>query len=456
MVIPPTKVITDSEGDENDIPRHPVDKLPVIVPDPSEVQPPRLLAASLDPQAERDKEKVLNVQHPSCWSFTTILGTIYANDGRLAISPASTYNPTSVRMIGNRVPANTITAKTRNPPGLFVSNSGLIPLSAAAPTTAVSLFASSEAHLSSTALSTSSNSTPAETGVPSVGAVPGLAPGQESPRKAGRPRTDTMVYSEGYAGTNFGNGNGRGNSPIPIVRLGARLNEPGENKDHADAEDKASVDSVHSPQESEPYVVEEKREAADESEKEEADFVPIDDEMAVIGVVDEQENAKVEESVPQVGNEGESHETATVPSEPDAELESASTEQVEAEESGVHPSSLGQEKEEQSLGEPEASQPQPQAETIPVESTTSEAAGENAEPEENAHHVNGAAEEPEHGQDVEKELAVELESSMKPSMEATEVQNGESPSPGADDKENANETPEKRDEPIEGDSASPS
>ena len=66
MVIPPTKVITDSEGDENDIPRHSVDRPPVIVPDPSEVQPPRLLAASLDPQAERDKEKVLNVQHPSC------------------------------------------------------------------------------------------------------------------------------------------------------------------------------------------------------------------------------------------------------------------------------------------------------------------------------------------------------------------------------------------------------
>jgi hypothetical protein len=73
MVIPPTKVITDSEGDENDIPRHSVDRL---VPDPSEVQPPRLLAASLDPQAERDKEKVLNVQHPSCRYFNTILGTI--------------------------------------------------------------------------------------------------------------------------------------------------------------------------------------------------------------------------------------------------------------------------------------------------------------------------------------------------------------------------------------------
>lgn len=58
MVIPPTKVITDGEGDENDTPRHSVDRPPVIVPDPSEVQPPRLLAASLDPQAERDKESV--------------------------------------------------------------------------------------------------------------------------------------------------------------------------------------------------------------------------------------------------------------------------------------------------------------------------------------------------------------------------------------------------------------
>ncbi|KAF8338649.1 hypothetical protein F5887DRAFT_1235905 [Amanita rubescens] len=416
MVIPPTKVITDSEGDENDIPRHPIDKPPVIVPDPSEVQPPRLLAASLDPQAERDKEKVLNVQHSS------------------SILPTSTYNPTSVRMI-SRVPTNTITTKTRNPPGLFVSNGGLIPLSAgatAAPTTAVSLFASSEAHLSSAALSTSSNNTPAETGVPSVGAVPGLAPGQESPRKAGRPRTDTMVYSEGY-------GNGRGNSPIPIVRLGARLNEPGENKDHADAEDKVIVDPVHSPpQESEPYVVEEKREVVEP----EADFVPIDDEMAVVGVVDEQEgNVKVEESVPQVGNEQKFHETAIVPSGPDAESEPA---KVEAEGSGVQSSSLGQEKEEQSLGEPEASQPQPQTETILVESTTSEA----AEAEENAQHVNGAAEEPEHGQDAEKELAVESSS-----MEAKETQNGENSNPEADDKEEASE---KSDEPIEADSASSS
>jgi len=70
----------------------------------------------------------------------------------------------------------------------------------------------------------------------------------------------------------------------------------------------------------------------------------------------------------------------------------------------------------------------------------SEAAGENAEP--------GAAEEPEHAQDVvEEELAVE--SSRKPSTEATEVQNGESANPGANDKQDVSETPEQSDEPIE-------
>lgn len=249
-----------------------------------------------------------------------------------------------------------------------------------------------------------------------------------------------MVYSEGYAGGNFGNGNGRGNSPIPVVRLGARLNEPGENKDHADAEDKANVEAVHSPpEESEPYVVEEKRE---ELEREEADFVPIDDELAVIGVVDEQENAVVEESVLPVGHEEELHEIATASSGPDAESEPVKAEQVEAEESGAQSSSSGQEEEKQSLGEPEASQPQPQAETVPAESTMSEPAGENAEPEENAHKVNGAVEEPEDAKEA-------IESSTK----ATEVQNGESPHPGVDDKEDASEMPELSDE---ADSASPS
>ena len=64
IVIPPTKVITtDGEGEEIDIPRNANDrqgepKTSVMVPDPSEVQPPRLLAASLDPQAEREKDKI--------------------------------------------------------------------------------------------------------------------------------------------------------------------------------------------------------------------------------------------------------------------------------------------------------------------------------------------------------------------------------------------------------------
>jgi hypothetical protein len=74
IVIPPTKVITDSDGDENDLPRHPLDKQGEL----AEVQPPRLLAASLDPQAERDKESVLNVQHPNSARkyLSTILRTI--------------------------------------------------------------------------------------------------------------------------------------------------------------------------------------------------------------------------------------------------------------------------------------------------------------------------------------------------------------------------------------------
>ena len=91
----------------------------------------------------KETKKVFNVQHLSCRSFATVFGTIQANDSRFAISA---YNPTSVRMISNRVATTTITTEPRNSPGLFVSNSGLIPLSAAAtaaPTTAVSLFASS-------------------------------------------------------------------------------------------------------------------------------------------------------------------------------------------------------------------------------------------------------------------------------------------------------------------------
>ena len=49
IVIPPTEVIADNEGDENDLPRH-LDKQgefrqSVTFPDPAEVQPPHLLAA---------------------------------------------------------------------------------------------------------------------------------------------------------------------------------------------------------------------------------------------------------------------------------------------------------------------------------------------------------------------------------------------------------------------------
>jgi hypothetical protein len=320
------------------------------------------------------------------------------------IPSASTYNTPSIRITNNRIPStNTITSKARNPPGLFVSNNGLIPHSAAAtaaPTTAASLFASSEAQLSTASLPSSSD-TLAEAGAASVGGVPGLSAGQESPRKPGRPRTDTMVYSEGY-----GNGNSRGSSPIPVVRLGARLNEPGENNDHVDPEEeKAKVEEAEPPrvvEESEPCVVEEKREVAaavEEPAKDEGDFVPIDDEMVDVGIVDEQEG-KVDETSPPV--EGIQEETASAVSEPDAEAGPANTE-----ENDTQPSSLRQEQEEQNLGEPEASQPQPQAETTSDEETlptTLEATVESAEPEETGE-VNETAEEPKQGRDAEKELA---------------------------------------------------
>ena len=210
-----------------------------------------------------------------------------------------------------------------------------------------------------------------------------------------------MVYSEGY-----GNGNSRGSSPIPVVRLGARLNEPGENNDHVDAEEKAKVEEAEPPrgvEESEPCVVEEKREVAaavEEPAKDEGDFVPIDDEMAHVGIVDEQEGKEDETSLPV---EGIQEETASAVSEPDAEAGPANTE-----ENDTQPSSLRQEPEEQNLGESEASQPRLQAETTSEEetlSTTLEATVESVEPEEIMREMYQTADEPKQGRDVRKELA---------------------------------------------------
>ncbi|KAF8630992.1 hypothetical protein AX15_002684 [Amanita polypyramis BW_CC] len=292
IVIPPTRVVTtDGEGEENDIPRNASDKQgepkpSVILPDPSEVQPPRLLAAALDPQAEREKDKVgINAQHtqPTPGPSTT---------------STSSFNPTSIRVLGNRSDSSA-SIKARSPPGLFVSGNRLIPLSAAATaaaTTAASLFASAEGPISTTVASTSTPSPSTSTGTP--------APGQESPRKAGRPRTDTMVYSEGYQsgnGVNNGNRNSRGTSPIPTVRLGARLNEPEERpapgptgeeveKERAASEEPKTTDGEEEKKaqlvsvagEAEPLGDKEKQEQVEVERKAEGGFEPIDDEIEVI------------------------------------------------------------------------------------------------------------------------------------------------------------------------------
>ena len=66
--IPSTKAVTPgSKGDNGDISwdvsGRSEQTTMIIVPDPSEVQSPRLLAASLDPQGERDEEK--GIQRPT-------------------------------------------------------------------------------------------------------------------------------------------------------------------------------------------------------------------------------------------------------------------------------------------------------------------------------------------------------------------------------------------------------
>lgn len=219
-----------------------------------------------------------------------------------------------------------------------------------------------------------------------------------------------MVYSEGYAGS-YGNGNSRGSSPIPVVRLGARLNEPGENNEHVSSEEKAQVEETEPPrvvEESEPWVVEEKREVVavgEEPAQDEGDFVPIDDEMADVGIADEQEGKATQVDESSLRVEDIQEETAPAAPEPDAKAGPANTE-----ENDTQPSSLRQEQEEQNLGGHEASYPQPQAEkasdkeTLP---TTLEATVESAEPEETTGEVSETAEEAEQGRDAEKELAVE-------------------------------------------------
>ena len=198
-----------------------------------------------------------------------------------------------------------------------------------------------------------------------------------------------MVYSEGYVGS-YGNGNSRGSSPIPVVRLGARLNEPSENNDHAGSEEeKAKVEETARPavvEESEPYVVEEKREVVEEPAKDEEDFVPIDDEIADVGIVDEPEGKATQVDEAPLRVEDIQEETASAVSEPDAEAGPVNTA-----ENDTQPSSLRQEQEEGAEASPRA-ETTSDKETLP---TTLEATVESAEPEETTGEVNKSAEEPE-------------------------------------------------------------
>ena len=204
-----------------------------------------------------------------------------------------------------------------------------------------------------------------------------------------------MVYSEGYAG-GFGGGNSRGSSPIPIVRLGARLNEPGDSKDNGGAEEKANVEETSPPRESEPCVVEEKREGVEEPAKDEGDFVPVDDELEAVGVV---------EVAKKVDEEDQSHDQA----------ESAAA---------------ASEPEEKSL-QPSSEQPRPEAETISAEETvptTVEGTVGSVEPEKASGQVSETAEKPEQGQEQINEESTEPsvgDAADSPSSEA-------GPSPGVE------------------------
>ncbi|KIL59925.1 hypothetical protein M378DRAFT_26752 [Amanita muscaria Koide BX008] len=327
FIVIPSKVVTsDGEGDDGDIPRDALGKGQKVISDASDAQGPRLLAASIDPQGDREKDKF--VQRPT------------------SAPPMNTaFNPTSVRVISNR------NNKTRNPPGLFVSGGGLMPVSAtatAAPTTAASLFESTETPISTTASQTlpPPSTTTTATGATTLAAP--LASGQESPRKIGRPRTDTMIYTEDASSSGE---SGRGTSPIPVVRLGARLNEPEHPPDVStgkteepqravDAEHKTGV-SAQLIEEPEPFVVPENLEtghaadtadaaiaAVEEEAKVEdadvsaADFEPIDYEMVVGGhsplaeepaTVELSTNEKEEQD--QTKTDEEPHHPATVTSE---------------------------------------------------------------------------------------------------------------------------------------------
>ncbi|KAK2465119.1 hypothetical protein APHAL10511_002927 [Amanita phalloides] len=424
IVVPPTKVITDGESDENDIPRHStVDREgeyrpSVIVPDPAEVQPPRLLAASLEPQTEREKEKGHAIQH-------------YLSAPTSSSSATAPINPT-IRILNNRSPAVTpATNKNRNSSNLFVSNNGLIPLSAAAttaPTTAASLFASSEAHLSTTSVPAFSGvgATGSSAGTSSgLGVEPTLATGQESPRRVNRPRTDTMVYSEGYTGS----GNGRGTSPIPIVRLGARLNEPEEKKDLAGSGEKAAIPVAETPvhalvtKESEPLVVEERREET-ELEKEEPDFVPIDDEMEVINVTETQEGraAEADEDPPPVSEE----EQVRVQTEPEVTLSEPeveavpSDEQAQPEEGALSDQGQPERIAVEALSQPSQVEP---VHEIGSETVVGQEAAEVAEASDSAKRPDEVVDTPEQGQMGEDTL---VDGSSTEAVEHVELENAES------------------------------